>query len=70
MAENAVSEERLRDLRRVLRKLDPKGRKDWALELYELRDGEERISAVIDIRTGKPWKARRQEAAPDNILGE
>lgn len=51
-----IDKQRLQELRDVLSKIDPADRKDWILEVYDLCDGAEVIRAVVDIRTGKPYK--------------
>lgn len=48
-----VDQERLDELRGVLEKIDGSARKDWLLEVYERRDGEDQLAEVIDIKTGK-----------------
>jgi hypothetical protein len=54
MARQVVDPQRLDDLRAALQKLDPQSKKAWILEVYDRQDGEDRLSAVVDIKTGKP----------------
>lgn len=57
-----VDSEQFADLRQVLAKLDPGGRRAWLLEVYNLRDGENVLSGVLDIKTGRPWRKPAQPA--------
>jgi len=58
-----ISPERIRELRAVLGKLDPSGRKGskkWILEIYSLDGG---LVQKIDIRTGREIGRRRQTSS-------
>lgn len=48
-----IDQERLQDLRSALGKLDPDGRKDWVLEIFERYDGVDQLVTVVDIKTGQ-----------------
>jgi hypothetical protein len=51
-----VDPERLDQLRAILGELDPGGRKAWILEFYDRRNGEDVLNAVINIKTGRPYR--------------
>ncbi len=59
MSEPVVSAERLGELRDVLARIPGSDRKPWHLEVYDLVDGEERLTKVIDIRTGRAVTKRK-----------
>jgi hypothetical protein len=59
MAKQIIDPERINELREALSKLDPAGRKAWTLEVFELKNGAEVLKTVVDLKTGRPVKRRR-----------
>lgn len=57
---NQVQPEKLEELRQALAEIDPSGRRDWILEIYDLRDGQERVAAILDIKTGKKYRTNHK----------
>lgn len=61
MTTQKIDASRLQDLRDALKKLDPAGRRRWLLEIYSLRDGSETLDCVYDIKSGRPYRAKKQD---------
>ncbi len=61
LAKQRIDQERLDELRGVLGKIPGSDRKAWILEVYELRDGQDCLAEVIDIKTGKVRKQKHQQ---------
>ncbi len=67
-----VAPERLKELRDVLGRIDPSHTKIWILEVYDRRDGKDKLSAIIDIQTGQllPHRQKASGAVPIAQGGE
>lgn len=55
-----IDPERLKELQAALIKIDPLKRRHWQLEVYTRRNNQDVLIKVIDLKTGKPLKRRRQ----------
>ena len=49
----SIAPERITELQTILEKLDPDRRRSWRLELYDRRDGANKLAAVYDLQTGR-----------------
>lgn len=59
MITKQIDQERLSELRDILGKIKGSKRKSWHLEILDRRDGEDRVSQVIDIKTGKNVRIKK-----------
>ena len=63
MAEPAITQERLDELKDVLSRIPGSDRKPWVLEVWDLRDGVETLTKSIDIRSGRAVTRRKRKSS-------
>jgi len=61
-----IDQERIIELRDAISKLPGSERRKWRLEVYDLKNGQEVLTQVLDLKTGRPIKFRGMKKS-DNV---